>query len=155
MPHFKTKEEAYEKCEVNGYIRPRYKVDIEKIEANLNIAEENHQGADLLYSKKFWNSAYKLYYDAIHILIETFLIFDKVKSSNHQCLYAYLCIKHQELELDWDFFEKIRTKRNGINYYGRPVSKEDLEDIKLQTKIYINCLKKIISKKLKEANYLN
>ncbi|MDI6737265.1 MAG: hypothetical protein QME12_01990 [Nanoarchaeota archaeon] len=30
-----------------------------------------------------------------------------------------------ELLLDWNFLEKIRTKRNGSIYYGSPISYED------------------------------
>lgn len=95
-----------------------------------------------------WNSVYKLHYDALHGLVEGFLRFDKVKSENHQCLFAYLCKKHPELELDWDFFEKIRTKRNGINYYGTPVNQNDWKEAELQLTLYFNKLKKEIEKKV-------
>ena len=78
-----------------------------------------------------WSSAYKLHYDALHELVGAFLRFDKIKSDNHQCLFAYLCEKHLELEFNWDFFEKIRTKRNGINYYGKPVTYEDWKEVAL------------------------
>ena len=42
----------------------------------------------------------------------------------------------------------MRTKRNGINYYATPVSKEDFKEIKLQTEIYIKTLKRKIEEKL-------
>ncbi len=54
------------------------------------------------------------------------------------------------MELDWDFFEKIRTKRNGINYYGTPVTQDDLKEIELQINIYIKAIKKEVEKKIKE-----
>ena len=84
----------------------------------------------------------------IHQLVESLLIFDKVKSTNHQCLFASLCVKHPELELSWDFFEKIRTKRNGMNYYGAPVQDKDWKEVGLQFELYINLLTKEIKKRL-------
>ena len=83
------------------------------------------------------------------ILVESYLCFDRIKSLNHQCLFAYLCIKYPELELSWEFFEKIRTKRNGINYYGQPVTSEDWKEVELQFKLYISTIKKEIEKKIK------
>lgn len=71
---------------------------------------------------------------------------EKIKSDNHQCLFAYLCHHHPELELNWDFLEKIRTKRNGINYYGMPISFKDWKEIELQLKLYIKKLKEEIQK---------
>ena len=79
-----------------------------------------------------WSIIFRNYYDVLRQLVEAFIRFDKIKSLNHQCLFAYLCIKHPELELSWEFFEKIRTKRNGINYYGQPVSYNDFKVIELQ-----------------------
>jgi len=101
--------------------------------------------------KERFNSAYKLFYDVLHIVVEAYLCFDKVKSLNHQCLFAYLCEKHPELELSWDFFEKIRTKRNGINYYGQPVNSKDWKEIELQMGMYIKLIRKAIKEKIEEG----
>ena len=49
------------------------------------------------------------------------------------------------------FFEKVRTKRNGINYYGERVSYEDWKSIEVQMKIYISTLRKEITKRLEEG----
>lgn len=94
-------------------------------------------------------SVYKLYYDALHELVESFLRFENVKIENHQCLFAYLCEKYQEFEFSWDFFEKVRTKRNGINYYGTPVSFDDWREVEIQFYLYIKRLKEEIKKNLK------
>ena len=89
-----------------------------------------------------------MYYDVIHILVETFIHFDKMKSTNHLCLFSYLCVKHPELELDWGFFEKVRTKRNGINYYSVLVFEKDWKEVALQFSLYIKLLKEKIEEKL-------
>ncbi|MEK6938553.1 MAG: hypothetical protein AABX04_05900 [Nanoarchaeota archaeon] len=91
---------------------------------------------------------YKLYYDVIHQLTEALLLFDKVKSYNHQCLFSYLCVKHPELELDWNFFEKIRTKRNGVHYYGNLIAKKDWTEIELQLGLYVKTILTALERKM-------
>jgi len=155
MPKYLKQWEAFEKCKKEGKIIPTAETDTERIRSTLMIAESDIESGKIL--KKIlkrdgnqWSSIYKLYYDALHELTEAFLRFDKIKTDNHQCLFSYLCEKHPELELSWDFLEKIRTKRNGINYYGIPVKYEDFKEIELQTLIYINKLKEEIKKKLEK-----
>lgn len=148
MRLFKNEEEAYNWCTAEGNLRIQEEINLEKIKFNLLIAEEFLESAKDSLVKKRWNAAYTDYYDALHLLVESFLIFDRIKSSNHLCLFVCLCVKHPELELSWDFFEKVRTKRNGISYYGAPVSEKDWKEIKVQIELYINLLKKEIEKKL-------
>ncbi len=148
MLKYKTLEERYESCKQHGFFEKIEDINIEKVKTNLKIAEEDLASANDSVKNKRWNSAYKLFYDVLHILVESYLCFDRMKSLNHQCLFAYLCIKHPELELNWEFFEKIRTKRNGINYYGQPVTSEDWKEAELQFNLYISTLKKEIKKKL-------
>ncbi|HLC84473.1 MAG TPA: hypothetical protein VJH22_01640 [Candidatus Nanoarchaeia archaeon] len=80
---------------------------------------------------------------------EAFVRFDRIKSNNHQCLFAHLCEKHPELELDWSFLEKVRTKRNEIQYYGRPATCAEWKEIELQMMLYIKTLKTAIEQRLK------
>ena len=152
----KTQKEIYEKCEEEGSFIPLAEIDIEKIKSMHKIALIDFETSKewIKNAKKEsnqWNSVYKLYYDAIHELTESFLRFEKVKIDNHQCLFAYLCEKHQELDFNWDFFEKIRTGRNGINYYGIPVNSNDWKEVEIQFKLYIRKLKEEIKNKL--ANF--
>jgi uncharacterized protein (UPF0332 family) len=150
MPKFKTIEECYGSCQAEGHLKEISEINTEKVKTNLKIAEEDLSIANHAVRIQHWNSAYKLFYDVLHILVEAYLCFDRIKSLNHQCLFAYLCDKHSELEFSWEFFEKIRTKRNGINYYGQPVTNEDWKIAELQFRLYISALKKEIEKKLKE-----
>jgi len=78
-------------------------------------------------------------------------LLDKIKSRNHLCLFAYLCEKYPALELDWNFFEKIRTKRNGIAYYGAPVNDKDWKEATVQFQLYIDLLKKEIKQGLERG----
>lgn len=154
MPKYLTQEEAFMKCKKEGKFIVMEEADIEKIKSTLNIAEADTKSADAIKrnlpkQSNQWNSVYKLYYDALHELVESFLRLEKIKADNHQCLFAYLCEKHPELEFSWDFFEKVRTKRNGINYYGVPVSFDDWKEVELQFSLYIKKLMKEIEKKTK------
>lgn len=151
MPKSKTKEEAYDECAADGKFTPQLEIDIDKIESIINIADEDLITAKDAINKQRWNSGYKSYYDVMHELVEAFLFFDKIKSSNHQCLFSSLCVKHPELELDWNFFERVRTKRNGINYYGSPVIEKDWKEVELQFNLYINLLKKEVKSKITES----
>jgi uncharacterized protein (UPF0332 family) len=150
MPKERTLEETYDKCTSEGNIILQDKVDINKIQSMIKIAQDDIESAKSLLKNKEpkYGSVYKLYYAAIHQLTEAILLFDKAKSYNHQCLFSYLCVKHPELELDWNFFEKIRTKRNGIEYYGNQIIEKDWKEIKLQTEIYIQTLMKILENKI-------
>ena len=155
MPKYLTQEEVYTKCKREGKIIFLENCDKEKIKCTLSIAEADVDSANLIKKNiskqsKQWSSVYKLYYDAIHELAESFLIFEKAKIDNHQCLFAYLCEKYPELELNWDFFEKVRTKRNGINYYGTAVTMDDWKEVELQFTLYIEKLKENISLQLKD-----
>ncbi|MFH1182238.1 MAG: hypothetical protein V1702_04725 [Candidatus Woesearchaeota archaeon] len=151
MPEYLTKEEAFNKCKREGKILATEKADLERIKANLKIAEEDFEAANSLKKKELWNSAFKLYYDVLHELSESFLQFESIKTENHQCLFAYICEKHPELELSWDFFEKIRTKRNGIHYYGTPIDYSDFKETELQFRLYTAKLKEEIIKRLNSS----
>ena len=154
MPEYLTQKEAFGKCKREGKIIITEQVGEEKIKATLAISEGDVESANILKknipkSSNQWNSIYKLYYDALHELAESFLQFEKVKIDNHQCLFAYLCEKYPQLEFSWDFFEKVRTKRNGINYYGTPVDSTDWKEVELQFSLYIKKLREEIKKRLK------
>jgi len=154
MPEYLNQKEAFLKCKKEGRFIVTEETDIEKIKATLKIAEGDIESANFIkknLSKQSnqWNSVYKLYYDALHELSESYLRFENIKIDNHQCLFAYLCEKHPELEFNWDFFEKVRTKRNGINYYSTPISSEDWKEVELQFNLYIKKLKEEIERKLR------
>jgi len=153
MPEYLTKEEAFAKCQKQGKFIVVEEVDTEKIKTTVAIAESDVKSAEILKRSltkddREWSSVYKLYYDALHELTESFLRFEKVKFDNHQCLFSYLCVKHPELELSWDFLEKVRTKRNGINYYGIAASYLDWKNVEVQFGLYIKTLRKEIEKNL-------
>lgn len=93
-------------------------------------------------------NVFTMHYEALRICIEALMIFDKIVSKNHECLFSYLCVKKPEFNPDWNLFEKIRIKRNGVNYYGEAVSYDEWKEAEPQFNLYISALKKAIEKKL-------
>ena len=155
MPEYLTQKEAFFKCKKEGRFIVTEEIDLEKIRSTLAIAEGDIESANTLKKNlqnesSQWNSIYKLYYDALHELTESFLRFENIKIDNHQCLFSYLCEKHPELEFNWNFFEKVRTKRNQTQYYGEIITYKDWKDAELQFHLYISTLKKAIEQKLSE-----
>ena len=149
MRQFENVEEAYDSYISEGDFIPLQDIDEGRIKSSLRIAEEDLQSAKDAVTKKRFNSAYKSYYDVLHQLAEAFLTFEKTKAKTHASLFAYLCVKHPDLELNWDFFEKVRTKRNGIQYYGTPVSEKDWAEVSLEFQLHIDLFKKKIDATLK------
>ncbi len=155
VPKQKTVEEAYCECEAEGHILSLEIVEAKKIESVLALAQTIYDTAqdvkkDLDPKSPRWSVVYTMHYDAIREITDALIRFDKKKITNHQCLFAFLCKNHPELELSWDFFEKIRTKRNGVQYYGSPTTYTDWKEVELQLGLYFNTLKKAVEEKLAE-----
>lgn len=144
---------AYDKCVDSGSIKKANEVDSEKAKTLLENAEldiDSFKDATALFEKKnnfglLWSN----HYEIIRQLVAGILLFEKVISDNHKCLYAYICTKHQEWDVDWKTIETMRLLRNGVHYDGRPVSAETWKEYKLKFEIYTNTFIKILKEKLK------
>jgi hypothetical protein len=150
----RTQKGIYSACNEEGSFLPIAKLDKDLIKIMLQVASLDFEVVkewkkNSSKDGKQWNAIYKIHYDVLHKLCETLLLFDKMKARTHECLFTYLCEKHSELELSWNFFEKIRTKRNRSLYYGEALSYAEWKEIEFQINLYINTLKKAIEDKLK------
>jgi len=137
-----------------GLLRRSEEVNTDKIKSMIENAETNISSARIIevnISKhaKEWMNVYTLHYESLRIYSECILYFDNFESTNHQCIFAAICTKHTALELDWNFFEKIRTKRHGVNYYGSRITYEDWKAIEAQIRVYLSTLRKSVLKSLK------
>ena len=153
MPKYINQKDTFLKCKEEGRFLVVEEVDNDKINSTVRIAEGDIESAKILKKNinkqsNNWNSVYKLYYDALHELVESFLRYDKIKTTNHQSLFVYLCEKYPKLGFDWEFFEKVRTKRNGINYYGNSIDFEDWNEVEFQFNLYLKKLNEEINKRL-------
>jgi hypothetical protein len=153
MPKYLTLKDAFIRCKKEGFFIVSEEMSKDQIRSRLIAADSDIQTAldtakNLSKDSIKWNSVYKLFYDSLHELTEAYLLFNKMKISNHQCLYAYLCEKYPDLDFNWEFFEKVRTKRNGISYYGQLINYSDWKEAELQFKLYTKKLQEEIKKKL-------
>ena len=131
-------------------------VDIELIKSLKSMAEKGlefiqDKSKDIPKDSTDWTFVFRDYYEALRGLIEAYLLFEGIEADSHQCKNAYICFKHPELELDWEFLETIRLKRNAINYRGQLLKYNDWKTLKINFELHINVLKKEIEKKLNQA----
>lgn len=148
-------DKTYKLCTSTGVIKEKF-ADIELIKSLKIVAEKglefiNTKAKDIPKDSVDWTFVFRDYYEALRVLIEAYLLFEGISADNHQCNNAYLCYKHPELELDWEFLETIRLKRNAINYRGQLLKYEDWKILKIKFELHINALKKEIEKNLKST----
>ena len=134
---------ACRNCDFEG------EVDIEKILNMKDIAYEDLEAINYINKDKI-NTLFKLHYDIIHILSEALLIFYRISSANHLCLFTYLCTKYRDF--DWLFFEEIRNKRNDLNYGGKPINISQWPRIRAKMIEYIHALSKELESKIHNFN---
>ena len=145
-------DKTYRLCEGTGNIKEKA-IDIELIKSLKEVAEKgivfiNNKSKDISKDSTDWTFVFRDNYESLRGLIEAYLLFDGIVADNHQCKNAYICFKHPEFELDWEFLETIRLKRNAINYRGQLLKYSDWEELKLRFRLHINALKREIEKKL-------
>ncbi|MBN2422427.1 hypothetical protein JXB41_04325 [Candidatus Woesearchaeota archaeon] len=148
-------EETYKKCEASGFIKEKNEINIELIKSLKKVAES---GLDFIKDKSKtikkdstgWTFVFRDYYESLRGLIDAYLLFDRIEADRHQCKNAYLCHKYPELELNWEFLETVRLKRNRINYRGETLNYNDWQQFRLQFTLHINKLKEELNKKLEE-----
>ena len=151
-----TLDTTYKLCMRTGSIREK-SVDLELIKSLKMVAEKglafiSSKSKDIPKDSTDWTFVFRDHYESLRGLIEAYLLFDGIEADNHQCKNAYLCFKHPELELDWEFLETIRLKRNAINYRGQLLNYEDWKMLALKFELHITSLRKEIEKKIVEQN---
>ncbi|MDI6736952.1 MAG: hypothetical protein QME12_00355 [Nanoarchaeota archaeon] len=142
-------DNAYKLCEISGKFRVMNAIDIELVRSKKMVSE---LGLDFIREKSKgiskespdWTFVFRDYYESLRGMMEAYLLFDRIVSDNHQCMNAYICIKHPELGLDWEFLETARLKRNYINYRGQLVTYDDWKGLKLKFELHISAMAKAI-----------
>src|SRR3989344_1212322 len=103
------------------------KKDINLIKSMKEIAEIKIKSADSL-SEELFIGKITLLYDALREYLECLALEEGYKIYNHECYTPFLKEK-LNLSREADIFDELRKIRNGINYYGRKVAKEEAEEI--------------------------
>jgi len=138
-------KKVYDKCQSEGIIKFRKGMDIELAKSILKSAKE-----DFNFSKEIektieknqinYSFLFKSRYDVLRQIFDAIALFDKVISSNHKCMIAYICAIHPKLDLDWETIENMRKLRNSIQYKGRRINRDDWKTNKVMFEIYIKSL---------------
>ena len=149
-------DKTYKLCMIIGKFKEKT-ADVELIKSLKNVAEKGlgfikSKSKDIPKDSTDWTFVFRDYYESLRGLIEAYLLFDGIEADNHQCKNAYICFKHPDMELDWEFLETIRLKRNAINYRGQLLKYEDWSIFKLKFELHSNILKKEIEEKLISLN---
>lgn len=145
-------DKTYKLCTSTGKFNEKA-TDIELIKSLKLVAEKgiefiNSKSRDIPKDSTDWMFVFRDYYESLRELIEAYLLFDGIEAERHQCKNAYICFKHPELDLDWEFLETIRLKRNAINYRGQMLKYDDWKVFKMKFELHINVLRKELEKKL-------
>jgi hypothetical protein len=146
-------DETYDKCLANGKFVEKNKVDVELIKSLRDVAERGlafieDKSKSIGRQSTDWTFVFRDYYESLRGLIEAVLLFDQIVAESHQCKNAYICSKHPEFRLDWEFLEIVRLKRNSINYRGRMVNYDEWSKLKAQFETHIKTLTRNIEERL-------
>lgn len=154
MNKVKNLDEVYNQCVAGGNLQEPEEIDIEKAKSLLDNVEQDidtlKDTLPIMEKKKNFSLIWSSRYEIIRQLVQGILLLEKVNSNNHQCLYAYICVKHKEWDIDWDTIETMRLLRNGVHYEGRPVNAETWKEYKLKFNVYIQTFIKILKQKLRD-----
>ena len=137
MNTIKKLDDVYNQCVAEGHLQEPEEIDIERAKSLLAIANFG----------MIWSSRYEI----IRQLVQGILLLEKIKSGNHQCLYAYLCVKHEDWDIDWETIETMRILRNDIHYEGRPIKEETWKAYKLKFEVYTRTFISLLKEKLKKS----
>ncbi len=147
-------EKTYRLCISTGNIKEKF-IDIELIISLKVVAERGlefikKQSKNIQKNSSDWTFVFRDHYECLRQLIEAYILFDNIAADNHQCKNAYICFNRPELELNWEFLETIRLKRNLVNYRGQLLKYSDWKPLALNFNLHINLIKKEIEKKLQK-----
>ncbi len=111
--------EIYDQGLVNGYCEQSLAEKQTSINF-LNSAVSSIEIARLLCKSATkqsneWRMVFKSYYEAIAFLSRGLLNLQHIFTQHDQFMFAALCIKYSELELEWGFLENLRGKYEKIN----------------------------------------
>jgi len=149
MPKERTPEEVYEDLSNGGYYEEA-NLDSDEIKKMMRLSIEDYE-----YGKRLrktdtpnWRVIFNIHYDALRELCSQLMRFYRQKISNHQGLFAFIVINFKELDLDWNFFEKVRTIRNQNKYTGKDIDQITWKEVELQIDTYISTIEKESKKRL-------
>ncbi len=149
MPREYTPDQIYDKLVREGAYHEAH-LDKDEVRKVLTMTIEDYTfGKEIRRSSNpSWRVVFNVHYDVFRELCDQLIRFHKQKISNHQGLFAFIILNFNDLALDWDFLEKIRTLRNKNKYEGLDISKKMWQQVELQFDLYISAIRKEIEEGL-------
>jgi hypothetical protein len=149
-------ETVYDLCLSEGQFKEKDSLDIELIRSLKSSAEEKlvtviGKAKILKRGSADLGLVFVGYYESLGFLIDAYLLFDNVESDNARAKNAYLCLKHPDLELDWNFLEGVRIKNELLINGGNVPGFDDWNLLKLQFELHIRALKVAVEKMLAQS----
>lgn len=81
------------------------------------------------------------HYEIVKELCTAIVALDGWKALNHECLFAYLKVRRNDIDVEYDYLLELKDLRNAIDYRGVRVSADIWKDNKLRIGILIKALK--------------
>src|SRR3989344_4327845 len=140
------KRETFEECIRKEHLFETGDKDKAMAEELIKLAE---------HREAFWKSVkdkakpypslfFEGYYEIIKELTTAMVIMDGWKALNHECLFAYMKEKKEELELDFDYLLELKDLRNSFDYRGIQVSYSIWQQNELKMELTIKQLKEFV-----------
>ncbi|MEN9523884.1 MAG: hypothetical protein RL065_2261 [Bacteroidota bacterium] len=119
------------------------------IDFKINQAKETYAAAEIMFENKMYNSvSNRIYYASFYIVQAALHKFDQQSSSHKgaKILFNQSFIKEKKTEEKWGvFYSKIFALRDDGDYGDFVVyTKEQVEELFLQTKIFIETIEQLI-----------
>ena len=124
---------------VKKKIAKNIKKDENLIKSTRHVASLLVESANSL-PKNLYLGKITLLYDALREYLECFALDKGYKIYNHEC-YTYFLKEIVHMSNEGDIFDKMRKIRNGINYYGKNLEKEETEEVINKIKLLIEKIK--------------
>lgn len=151
MPKERTPQDVYASLSADGlYEEAGYdKDEITKI-IKMTLQDFDYGKTLRMMPNPNWRVIFNIHYDVVRELCDVLLRFKRIKTGNHQGVFAFVIINFPDLELDWIFLGMIRTIRNNNKYRGIDITQESWKTIELQFDLYVKTLKDGITRMMLE-----
>ncbi|MFT4313375.1 MAG: hypothetical protein ACMXYA_03120 [Candidatus Woesearchaeota archaeon] len=104
----------------NGKVR-KSQPDVEQARSLVKMAKKNFQAIQTIHLTEETSSIlFSQSYESLRQVVEALCLIDGFKVYSHEAYTYYL--KENDRLYESEVFDRLRRLRNGINYYGKPVS---------------------------------
>lgn len=93
-----------------------------------------------------WSIRYRI----LQSLAYSIVSLEKVHLSSDECLFSYICVKHEDWEIDWESLEHMRVLEDAIRTDGKAITADTWQQSKLKFELYTQMFVQILTEKLEK-----